>query len=70
MTATTTLPSFGNNSNSEKLQAAFQRIRAVRSRPSTAAAQEFFADPNDDWMTLPRRLKRLVQVFEEWVCIA
>ena len=64
MMATTTTTT---SSNQEQIQRAYRRIRAVRTRPSTVAAQEFFEDPNDDWTTLPRRLKRLCQVLDDWV---
>ena len=37
----------------------------VKNGIATIAAKEFNAD--NDWQTLPRRLKRLVDVLENWV---
>ena len=43
-----------------------ETIKAVRTRPSTLAAKEFFAGERN-WKSLPLRIRRLVDVFESWV---
>jgi hypothetical protein len=64
MTATTTRVL----SNQERQQQAFARIKAIHTRPTTLAAQEFFSSgKNTDWKSLPRRLRRLCEVLEHWV---
>jgi hypothetical protein len=52
-------------SDEERWLQAYRRIRAVRTRPTTIAAHEFFAE--NDWQSLPRRLFRLAQLLEQWV---
>jgi hypothetical protein len=52
----------------ERRQRALSRIHAVRSRPTTIAAQEFFSGVDSkNWRTLPQRLERFCQVLEGWV---
>ena len=52
----------------EKEQAyGLARMRAVKTRPSTVAAEEFFAPNNRDWKNLPSRLQKLVQSLHDWV---
>eukprot|EP00550_Attheya_septentrionalis_P003183 CAMPEP_0198286292 /NCGR_PEP_ID=MMETSP1449-20131203/5415_1 /TAXON_ID=420275 /ORGANISM="Attheya septentrionalis, Strain CCMP2084" /LENGTH=782 /DNA_ID=CAMNT_0043983991 /DNA_START=169 /DNA_END=2517 /DNA_ORIENTATION=- len=60
-------------SKNHNWERAYQRANAVRSRPSTLAAQEFFSpshdlDPscnnNNDWRTLPARLEALCQYLD------
>ena len=47
---------------------AMERLqRPYAERTSTIAAKAFFADPDDDWTTLPQRLKSLVDTLEQWV---
>jgi hypothetical protein len=55
-----------NDAIRRKWERAYQRANAVRSRPSTLAAQEFFSQPSscgwdihNDWRTLPARLEAL-----------
>lgn len=49
-------------------QYALARFKAVRTRPSTVAANEFFSDGGTrDVDSLPRRLDRLTQVLVKWV---
>lgn len=50
----------------ERAQLAQLRIQAVQSRPSTVAAQEFFAGDRKS-KSLARRIRRLTQVLESWV---
>ena len=52
-------------SEDEQFLKAYRRIRAVRTRPTTVAANEFFAD--QDWQSLPKRLERLCHVLQQWV---
>jgi anaphase-promoting complex subunit 2 len=41
--------------------------KTIKERPSTLAAQEFFADGGTlDWRSLPRRCERLVQILDAW----
>ncbi|KAL3933625.1 MAG: hypothetical protein SGBAC_010313 [Bacillariaceae sp.] len=49
----------------ERAQLAQLRIQAVQSRPSTVAAQEFFAGDRKS-KSLARRIRRLTQVLESW----
>lgn len=58
-----TLPMVSTN---ERAQLAQLRIEAVKTRPSTVAAQEFFAGDRKS-KSLPRRIRRLTQVLESWV---
>lgn len=46
-----------------------RRFEAVSTRPTTLAAQEFFAKENERevWQSLPRRLQRLCQILQDWV---
>ena len=53
-------------SNKDREELALARIKAVRTRPSTLAAKEFFAGERN-WKSLPLRIRRLVDVFESWV---
>ena len=53
-------------SNEDREELAFARIKAVKTRPSTVAAKEFFSGDRK-WNTLPRRVRRLVDVYESWV---
>lgn len=52
-------------SQEELFLKAYRRIRSSKTRPSTVAAQEFFASSNN--ASLTERLERLVQVLQEWV---
>jgi hypothetical protein len=63
---TTTTATTPRSVKDEQFLRAYRRIRAVRTRPTTLAAREFFAD--DNWQTLPLRLLRLCNVLEQWVC--
>ena len=53
-------------SNKDREELALARIKAVRTRPSTLAAKEFFAGERN-WKSLPLRIRRLVDVFDSWV---
>jgi hypothetical protein len=53
-------------STTERKDLALARIKAVRTRPSTLAAEEFFSG-DQHWKSLPHRIRRLVKVFENWV---
>jgi hypothetical protein len=64
---TTTAATTPRSVKDEQFLRAYRQIRAVRTRPTTVAAREFFADDNN-WQTLPLRLLRLCNVLEQWVC--
>jgi hypothetical protein len=53
-------------SNAEREALAQARIKAVKTRPSTLAVQEFFSGDRT-WKSLPRRVELMVDVFESWV---
>jgi hypothetical protein len=53
-------------SNADREALAQARIKAVKTRPSTLAAQEFFSGDRT-WKSLPRRVQLMVDVFESWV---
>ena len=56
---------FGGRQNQNDLDA---YINAIKTRPSTTAAKEFFSDGGTrDWWSLPQRCERLVHVLDEWV---
>ena len=68
MTTTTTTSTIRMVSNEERKALAIARIQAIRTRPTTVAAQEFFAGSSHrDWKSLPRRLRKLCDVLEAWV---
>ncbi len=56
-------------SNNERFMHALRRFEAVRTRPTTLAADEFFSKENEreGWKSLPRRLQRLCQILQDWV---
>lgn len=44
------------------------RLKSVKTRPSTIAAEEFFSPSmNNNWKTLPSRLYKLVDALNSWV---
>jgi hypothetical protein len=50
------------------------RVAYTRQRPTTVAAEEFFADsigtPSvSEWKSLPQRIDRLCQVLDQWVSL-
>lgn len=53
-------------SNAERQEIAQARIEAVKTRPSSLAAQEFFSGDRS-WKSLPKRVQQIVDVFESWV---
>lgn len=67
-TRTLRLAMTGVLSRADQIQFVKEKLRAVKERPSTLAAAEFFE--KDDWESLPSRIERLCSRWDAWVRIA